>query len=342
MQSIRNPLVTAAAAVVIIAGMHAAAPIVNLVLISFLLAMSVTPLMEWAIHRGVSAGLAVTLTILGVVIGGLGLATLVGVSISSMIDELPLYEPRLIEIKESLVVWLSNLGFDVTSLLSAVQVEPGMIMNVARTVLSAGLSMVSMSLVIILIVVFILIEAAGHLGKIQKGDANVGMMARYFLFGKDVRKYVGIVALTGVIVAIGNTILLTLLGVDYPVLWGVLSFLFNFVPTFGFLFSVLPPVMMALLEFGWGTAVIVVIGFFLINSVTENVVKPRFMKSGLQMSFLLLVVSLVLWTWVLGPVGTIVGVPLTLVLNRVYMESVSDGQPAVRVTATADKGSDNS
>lgn len=325
MQSVRNPLVTLAAGIIIIAGMHLAAPIVNLILLSFLLAMSVTPLMEWVIRKGISPGLAVTITILAVVFGGLALATLLGVSISRMIDQLPAYQPRLLEVKNSLITFLSGVGIDATALFSGNRLEPQRLMQLATKLLSTGLGMVSMSLVIILIVVFILIEAAGHLGKLQRGEEAKGGMSRYFTFGKDVRKYVAIVSLTGLIVGVCNTILLLALGVDFPVLWGVLSFLFNYVPSFGFIISLLPPALLALLEFGWGKALIVVIGFFVFNSVSENIVKPRFMQKGLEVSFLLIVLSLVVWTWALGPMGTILGVPLTMVLYRMYHEYAEAG-----------------
>ncbi len=326
MQSVRNPLVTLAAAMIIIGGMHFAAPIVNLILLSFLLAMSVTPLMEWVIRKGISPGLAVTITILAVVFGGLALAALMGVSISRMIDELPAYQPRLVEIKDSFTAFLAGVGIDATALFSSNRLEPQRLMQLATKLLSAGLGMVSMSLVIILIVVFILIEAAAHLGKLQRGEEDKGAMSRYFTFGKDVRKYVAIVSLTGLIVGVCNTILLLVLGVDFPVMWGVLSFLLNFVPSIGFLISLLPPALLALLEFGWSKALIVVIGFFLFNSISENIVKPRFMQKGLEVSFLVIVLSLVVWTWALGPMGTILGVPLTMVLYRMYREYGEAGQ----------------
>jgi len=320
MQSLRNPLVTLAAGMFIVGGMHYAAPIVNLILLSFLLAMSVTPFMEWAIRKGARPGLAVTITILVVIFGGLVLSALLGVSIARMIDQLPAYQPRLAEVRDSLEAFLAGWGIDPAALSSGIRVEPEQIMQLASKVLSAGLGMVSLSLVIILIVVFILIEAAGFIGKLQQEGESKGAMSRYFLFGKDVRKYLAIVSLTGLIVGICNTIILLVLGVDFPVLWGVLSFLFNFVPSFGFILSLLPPALLALLEFGWGKALIVVIGFFLINSLSENVVKPRFMQKGLEVSFLLIVLSLVIWTWALGPMGTILGVPLTMVLSRMYQE----------------------
>jgi len=328
MQSLRNPLVTLAAGMFIVGGMHYAAPIVNLILLSFLLAMSVTPFMEWAIRKGARPGLAVTITILVVIFGGLALSALLGVSIARMIEQLPAYQPRLAAVRDSLEAFLAGWGIDAAALSSGIRLEPERIMQLASKVLTAGLGMVSLSLVIILIVVFILIEAAAHLRKLQQEGESKGAMSRYFLFGKDVRKYLAIVSLTGLIVGVCNTIVLLVLGVDFPVLWGVLSFLFNFVPSFGFILSLLPPALLALLEFGWGKALIVVIGFFLINSLSENVVKPRFMQKGLEISFLLIVLSLVIWTWALGPMGTILGVPLTMVLSRMYQEYAEADQQA--------------
>jgi predicted PurR-regulated permease PerM len=320
MQSIKNPLVTFAAAIVIIGGMHFAAPIVNLILLSFLLAMAVTPFMEWAIRKGMRPGLAVTITVLVVLLGGLTLTGLMGVSISRMIDQLPAYQPKLVEVRESLIAFLSSMGIDAAGLFSSVQFNPPQIIQLATKLLSAGFGMISMSLLIIMIVIFILIEAAGHLAKTAKEDDSKKGMARFFLFGGDVRKYLNIVALVGLVVGLLNTILLVVLGVDFPVMWGVLSFLFNFVPTFGTILSVLPPALLALLEFGWGKAFIVVIGFILINSAAENIIKPRFMKKGLEISLLLIILSLIIWTWALGPMGTILGVPLTMVLYRMYRE----------------------
>jgi predicted PurR-regulated permease PerM len=174
--------------------------------------------------------------------------------------------------------------------------------------------------------IFILIEAAGSIAKTRRGEEVRRMMASYHLLGKDVRKYVSIVSLSGLIVAVGNTILLFVLGVDFAILWGVLSFFLNFVPNLGFIFSLIPPAMLALIAFGWQKALIVVAGFFIINSVSENVIKTRFMAKGLDVSLLLIIISLLIWTWALGPMGTILGVPLTLVLYRIYMESIKDAQ----------------
>jgi AI-2 transport protein TqsA len=328
MGPIRNPLVTLASAMIIVAGMHAAAPLVNIILMAFLLAMSLTPLMEWAIKKGIKPSLAVTITVTSVVLGGLLLSFVIAGSVSRMIDLLPTYQPQLAEIRDSFVKFLGGFGIDTASLGVGGQLEPQRILEMAAGFLSATLGVVSTSLIILLVMVFILIEAAGSIAKGRRGEEVHGIMNRYLLFGKDVRKYVSIVSLTGLIVAVGNTVLLFVLGVDFPILWGVLSFFFNFVPSLGFLFSVIPPAFLALLVVGWEKALLVLVGFFLINAISENVIKTRFMAKGLDVSLLLVIISLLIWTWALGPMGAILGVPLTLVLNRMYAEFVREEQAA--------------
>ena len=322
MDRIRNPLVTAASAVIIIAGMHFAAPLVNLILLAFLLAMSLTPLMELAIKKGVKPAIAVTMTVLVVVVGGLLISLIVGSSISRMIEVLPTYQPRLAEIRESVVAFMAGWGIDASRLIAGAHLEPERIIEIAAGFLSAGLSIASSSLIVVLIMVFILIEASSTIVKIRRGEKAGGIMYRYLLYGREVRKYISIVSLSGLITAVGNTILLLILGVDFAILWGVLSFFLNFVPNLGFLFSIIPPAGLALLVFGWQKALIVIIGFFIINSISENVIKTRFMAKGLDVSLLLVIISLLVWTWTLGPMGAILGVPLTLVLYRGYTEHV--------------------
>ncbi len=336
MNQTRNPLITAAAAVIIIAGLHMAAPLVNIILLAFLLAMSLTPLMEYAIKKGVKPALAVTLTVTVVVVGGLALSAIVGSSISRMIDILPTYQPRLAEIRESLVSFLNSLGIDAQRAVASANLEPERVIGIAGSLLSAALGLMSTSLVVLLVVVFILIEASGTIAAIHRGEHAHAIMFRYLVYGKEVRKYVSIVSLTGLIVAVGNTILLLILGVDFAVLWGVFSFFMNFIPNLGFLFSVIPPAGLALLVLGWEKALIVVVGFFIINSISENVIKTRFMAKGLDVSLLLVIISLLVWTWTLGAMGTILGVPLTLVLYRTYID-FTNAEKADAATAIAEK-----
>jgi predicted PurR-regulated permease PerM len=126
--------------------------------------------------------------------------------------------------------------------------------------------------------------------------------------------------LTGAITAAGNFVFLLILGVDFAFLWAFLSFLLSFIPNIGFILSFLPPALIALLMLGPWKALIVFIGFWFINAVVENVVRPLFMKESLDISLLTTFLSLLIWGWILGMPGAVLGVPLTMVVMKIYKD----------------------
>jgi predicted PurR-regulated permease PerM len=122
-------------------------------------------------------------------------------------------------------------------------------------------------------------------------------------------------ALLGLAAAILNYFVLVLLGVDHALLWGVLSFLLSFVPNIGFAISVIPPVLLALLEGGWVRALIVFAAYQLINIGIDNIIGPRVVAKQMQISALVSFLSVIFWAWVLGPMGAILAVPLTVLIR---------------------------
>jgi hypothetical protein len=125
----------------------------------------------------------------------------------------------------------------------------------------------------------------------------------------------GVRAVLGLIAAVLDYALLTVLGVDYALLWGVLSFLLSFVPNIGFTLSLIPPTLLALVESGWQEALIVFVGYQVINNVLDNVIGPRFVGREMKISALLSFLSVIFWAWVLGPTGAILAVPLTVLIR---------------------------
>ncbi len=134
--------------------------------------------------------------------------------------------------------------------------------------------------------------------------------------------------LTGVLVGI----VLAIAGVDYPVLWGFLAFLLNFVPSIGSILAAIPPVLLAIVqpELGAGTAVVVAVFLLAINLVVGTVLEPRFMGRGLDLSSLVVFLSLLFWGWVLGPVGMLLSVPLTATV-KIILEAFAEGRPIARL-----------
>ncbi len=121
----------------------------------------------------------------------------------------------------------------------------------------------------------------------------------------------------GLLAAVINVILLAIIGIDFALLWGVLSFFMSFIPSVGFFISVIPPAIMALLQFGVTEMLIVIVLYIVINFIVDSVIKPRFIEEGLNISVTVTFLSLILWGWVLGPIGAILAVPMAMIVQSI-------------------------
>ena len=117
---------------------------------------------------------------------------------------------------------------------------------------------------------------------------------------------------------------LLLLGVDFAILWGFLAFLLGYIPSVGFWLALIPPAALAFMEFGTTKALIVVVGYVVINGGVQNFIQPKLMGAGLNLSSLVVVLSLFFWAWVLGPMGALLAVPLTMIVKDVILDAYDD------------------
>ena len=166
-----------------------------------------------------------------------------------------------------------------------------------------------------LTVIFLLIEATALPNKWAVIGKNAPATAGFGKFLDSVNAYMAIKGWVSLATGAIITIWLAVLGVDYPLLWGLLAFLFNFVPNIGSIIAAIPAVLLALVQFGPGTAIGAGVGYLAVNVVMGNVIEPRFMGKGVGLSTLVVFISLVFWGWVLGPVGMLLSVPLTMVVK---------------------------
>ena len=181
----------------------------------------------------------------------------------------------------------------------------------------------------IIITVFVLVElSAMQFLSSRDKSPGTGFQNRVDRTIGDVGKYIAITGGNGLINAAANFLLLLVLGVDFALTWAVISFLFNFIPNFGIIMSVIPPAVIALLAHGWVRALLVIVGYVILNFIAENVIKPRTMKARLDISPLLTILSVIFWSWVLGVPGTILAVPLTMALQKLVKEQVGRGHSA--------------
>jgi len=314
-----HPLQTAAYLVIIAAGMKFAAPILNNILLALLLATSIMPIIIWLMKKGVPKGLSLTITILSLVLLTIFIASVLSVAVVGIAEKVPQYQEQLSSLKEGIVTFLSRIGINVSDMMSLQDIKPEKIMGLASEFISGIVNTFSNFTLIFLLIIFMLIDIADLRYKIHRKERSINLLEeRSVELADELRKYVSISAFTGLLTAVGNLILLLILGIDFPVLWAFLSFLFSFIPNFGFILSLIFPAFIALGDSGVTVAIILVVGFVIINGIVENVIKPKYMGGELDMSLTLIFLSLIVWTWILGAMGAILAIPLTISFQKAW------------------------
>lgn len=307
-------LIATAAFVIIAAGIREAAEVLNSIFLAMLLTVTVVPAFDALRRRGVPKGVAVVLTTLllaGVLVGLLGI---LGLSGTRLIQSLPEYQERALSLRKEVERLMLARGIHPERVLSLELVDPNRLLGLAAGFLSGLGQVLSQALLLILIVAFFLAERGVRDQTFQPGGLT-GRVAR------DVRQYLIITALTGLGFSLLVYLLMLAVGTDLALVWAVLAFIMNFVPNVGIILSVVPPVILTLLELSWQRALVVLAGFLVLNFVVDNLVKPRFMQSGLDVPPLVGLLSLVIWAYLLGPIGALLALPLTIALRRVLQDA---------------------
>jgi predicted PurR-regulated permease PerM len=314
-------LLTAASFVIVVAGMRAAEPILVPLLIAGFLAIISTSPVFWLREKGIPAPAAVFFVILGVLSLGFGFILIIGTSLEDFSDAIPRYQTRLTQKMDPLLQWIQGMGFQLNKDLLLKSIDPGASMRLVGRLLSGLGGILANSFLIILTVIFILLEASSFQQKIRAalGDPK-GTFAQFNKIADAVNNYLAIKTIvslgTGIIVATWVAIL----GIDFPVIWGLLAFLLNFIPNLGSIIAAVPPVLLGYIQFGIGRALMVGVGFGVVNVLFGNVLEPKLMGRKLGLSTLVVFLSLVFWGWVWGPVGMLLSVPMTMVV-KIALES---------------------
>ncbi|HID98517.1 MAG TPA: AI-2E family transporter [Thermodesulfobacteriaceae bacterium] len=309
----RNFLINAAAFVVVVAGMSAAKSLVIPFLLAAFLAVIFSPSMFLFRKLGVRPVVSVLFIVVLIIVIEIAVATLIGTSLAEFTRSLPSYQKRLHEMTVGLLDWLENKGIHITHDVIMEHINPGRIMAMVANMLTGLTGLVTNSFIIIITFVFIMLETAGFLTK-MKAIMGVRNTAddQFGEISQGVNRYLAIKTLTSLATGISVGLLLGVIGVSYPILWGLVAFLLNYVPTIGSIIAAVPAVMLALVQLGWGAALATVTGYLVINISISNIIEPRVMGTRVGLSPLVIFASMAFWGWVLGPVGMLLSVPLTM------------------------------
>jgi predicted PurR-regulated permease PerM len=297
--------------------MRAIAPTMNIVLLALFLAITVSPLQNLLMKYRVKQGLAVAITLVVILISGYAIISLMVGTVTSLIERMPEYRDRLASLMEGGQAFLVSKGVDPAKVLPSGAMDPSTIVEYAGAFLQSAAGALGNGFFLMILMVIMLIELATVHVKTLKGEYAAGTLMHTFSeIGKDTSKFMGISAAVGFVQAVLNTIALLVLGVDFAATWGILFFFFNFIPVVGFLLGIVPPFLMALLDGGVQQAVGVLISWWILNVLFDNVIRPKFLKKGFDVSILTIMLSLIFWSFVLGPLGAILGVPLTQSIKK--------------------------
>ena len=342
-------LLVLAATVVVLAGMRLGAPILNPILFAVVFALLFSPVYSWLKRRGLPTPLALLIMLVGLTFILVGLFSFLSVSIGRFSGRLDFYATQLEGITNELQTLLDRLGLSAVGLSDLV--DSSAIMEAFGAVLSAVAAFLSDLFLILMITVFLIGEGPPIMNRLSSSPAQDSpQLAGVMVVGQYVVRQFGLRALINVITGTGVTILLLVLGVDFAVLWGVLTFFLSFVPYIGIVLAAVPAVVLALAEFGLSRAALVIAGMIVIDTLVENVLSPMMMGRGLSLSPTIVFLAFTFWIWLLGAPGAFLAIPLTIFvavmfstfpetrwlasLMGVSSPDVSTSTPTVKVEST--------
>ncbi len=319
--------------------MNLASTFIVEILLAWTIVLSASPLFYWLRLKRVPGGLSFVITLLAIVAVFGFLVFVLIVAADQLGELLGTYTEEIEAIKASVRDFLAGLGFSQSDAQGVAEtMDPGSVLDFYAGLIAGAAETLGGAIFIFMVIIFSLLEAFNMPGKIaaelEEGNEYVRRMTD---FGNDLRSYVSITTWVGLVVGIVDTIFFIIMGIPLPLLWGLLSFLLSYIPILGFWLAAIPPTIIAWLEYGPGTAVVVFLGIVLINAFFDEVVKPKFYGEGLDLAPVMVILSLTIWTAILGPFGAILAVPVTMIFKELVLEADEQNAWLARLMSKGDK-----
>jgi AI-2 transport protein TqsA len=316
-------LVGAGALTLALAGARAIADIVGPVFLALVLTISLHPIRIW-LEQHRLPGWAASIVLLLAAYLVLGLLTLaLIVSVAQLAELLPQYEEQLNAVVTAAGNTLKSFGVQQQQIDAVVEaIDPGQLVALAFSLLASTLAVLSNLFFLIVLLFFMAFDTDSTRRSLAAlGNRMSDLAAALSSFARGARGYMGVAAGFGFIVAILDGVALAVMGVPGAFVWAVLAFVTNFIPNIGFVIGVIPPALIALLEGGPGLMIAVIVTYSVINFLIQSVIQPRIVGDTVGLTALFTFMSLVFWTWVIGPLGALLAVPLTLLARALLIET---------------------
>ncbi|MEU4159056.1 AI-2E family transporter [Actinoplanes sp. NPDC026670] len=307
-------LLGTACLVVVVGGMRAVAELVGPVFLALMLTVTVSPFTGWLRRRGAPVWLAATATILTVYLGLFALGGALAVSVGRLIDLLPEYQDKFAQLRDDVATGIGELGVDVEQMRAAMSgLEPGTFARFVEALFGGLAGALGNSLFLLAVLLFMCLDAVNFPARMAAAVTDrPQVVAALHTFAVGTRRYLLITTVFGLIVAAFDTALLWWLGIPLPLLWGLLSFITNYIPNIGFIIGVIPPALLGLLEGGPELMLWVIALYCIVNFIIQSVIQPKIVGDEVGLSATVTFLSLIFWGWVLGALGALLAIPLTL------------------------------
>lgn len=305
-----------------VAGLKAIAGIAAPVLLAFMIVIGVAPLTAILDRRGWPGWLQTVITVLvslGILVGIGVLLAYAGVKLASVIPE---YSSQWEDLEQDVQNWLASIGVSQEQIQAALKsIDIADVSGFITEVASSILGVLGNFGFIMLMLAFIGLDLVAFRSRLAVSKylrPGIGTALDSFVGGT--RNYLIVSTVFGAIVGAIDAIALAVIGIPYAALWGVISFITNYIPNIGFVLGVIPPALIALLQGGWSQMLLVIALYSVINFVIQSLIQPKVMGDSVSLATTVTFLSLTVWAWILGPLGALLAIPLTLLTKALLID----------------------
>jgi AI-2 transport protein TqsA len=315
-------LLTVAGVVVVVAGLKLGAALLVPFAAAFFLAMLSLPVLTWLEERKVHRALAILIAVLANVAFVAAIVAVITVSVSSLVSEAPRYRDQIMALLDEAVTWGEAHGMPAARWVEEGLFDAASIVDFMGSTLKGVAALGTELLLVLTIMAFILLEVDAFPGKLDAAfGANVRRRWRYARIRLDVQRYLLMKSVVSLVMGVLSGVGVWMVGLDFPLLWGTIAFLFNYVPNVGPILAAIPPLALSLVTLGVGRTLIIALIFLVLHMVLGNILEPQLFGRRLGLSPLVVFASLIFWGWVWGPIGMLLSVPLTVIARIVFENS---------------------
>lgn len=317
--NLKNYFFFFASFIVILAGVKAASEVLVILFLAIFISSIFSSLLEYLRKKSVPTLIGYFISISIMILISMLLAYVINISLKDFIANLPTYEQKFQDLIVNSISTIENYGYkvDKTKILEALNLSSFFALS-TKIIGSIG-TFLSKFILVIIGVAFILAEAKSFQTKLKVIFQNNAQKLRHFnLFSYNIQKYFLVKSFTSFLTGFIITVMLLFFNIDYPILWGVIAALFNFIPVVGSIIASIPAIILALMNLDINSTIYITIFYVIINISISNILEPKLMGKELGLSPLVIFFSLIFWGWILGIVGMFLAVPITMTLKIAF------------------------